>query len=216
MFVSSCTNHTCMRFCRESFEDFADSFEGGSIWDQKKKKKKKTGFFLQTDLALSFARVVENNINERGLGFRVPRHAEPLEDPDLFEGTRADWFKGAGRELVFYQILVLFLLPRLSKYNLKCQCPLEQWTKEAEAERTLTKTMQKEHQNNEGTHSVWYDINSSTAAMLVFSQSSRNLLLAMLNQCLRMSDWFPWRICTKQKPCTTAIQKHEMADLKYT
>ncbi len=54
------------------------------------RRKRKQGFFLQTDLALSFTRVVENNMYERGLGFRVPRHVEPLEDPDLFEGTRAD------------------------------------------------------------------------------------------------------------------------------
>jgi hypothetical protein len=57
---------------------------------RRKRRRRKQGFLLQTDLALSFARVVGNNMNERGLGFRIPRHAEPLEDPDLFKGTRAD------------------------------------------------------------------------------------------------------------------------------
>lgn len=90
------------------------------------------------------------------------------------------------------------------------------------------KKKQKEHwQNNAERASkqwrypfslIWYQFFycCNVSLLAIFSQSSRNLLLAMLNQCLRMSDWFPWRICTKQKPCTTAIQKHEMADLKYT
>ncbi len=41
---------------------------------------------MQTDLALSFARGVENNMNERGLGFRVPRHAEHWKIPIYSRG----------------------------------------------------------------------------------------------------------------------------------
>ncbi len=98
---------------------------------------------MQTDLALSFARGVENNMNERGLGFRVPRHAEHWKIPIYSRGQGLIDSRVLAGSLYCIRFWFFSCPPRLSKYSLKCQCPLEQWTREEEAERALTKQCRK-------------------------------------------------------------------------